>query len=276
MHVIIVDPNNTLRKEALIKLFLQIKDVDTYNLYLNEDLKKIVKHLSLDLNKIAKVEDDIKFILCVCHIGNYEDLEADVIKKHLSETTSFIWYGGKSGDDPRLDSVDAKYGRDKIWKAISSSSLIGEEDAQDLINYAQEKAEGKNPTNPRCLLPPQHLTFLTSLAILCQGYLAAHWDKIENIDELLPGWSSLSDDVKNKPKTNWDRVKKDWWKPALGENMKGEELIKELKAFNKYDEFIKLNKDDVIQCLTKYTNDNLTELVIDINNFFKDTILPSK
>ena len=70
---------------------------------------------------------------------------------------------------------------------------------------------------------------LIALSILCQGYLAAHGGNG------LKGWDGLLDDLKRAAKSNWPKVKKDWWIPAFGTetDFKNTGVGKDLMAMGK-------------------------------------------
>lgn len=119
----------------------------------------------------------------------------------------------------------------------------------------------------KALTSPKN-THIIALSILCQGYLSAH-GKIEG----------LPDSLKKIAQENQSQVNQAWWMPALGEELKGEELIKELEALNKITIFGKLKEDGhqaVINALTIENGEQLTKLVTTIHELLTDDIFFSK
>lgn len=112
---------------------------------------------------------------------------------------------------------------------------------------------------------------LIALYILCEGYLAAH-------DEGLSGWN---DNLKNLLKIEGAKdktEKKDWWKPALGDDLQGKEIESELNVVSECLEgFIGSNgpirSDDYFQ-----VNDENTPFVLkdekieDFNSIIKQVL----
>ncbi|MFQ5686052.1 MAG: hypothetical protein ACE5GV_05270 [Candidatus Scalindua sp.] len=84
---------------------------------------------------------------------------------------------------------------------------------------------------------------LIALSILCQGYLAANEEHLKEEKKIikLPEGISISKDKKG------NTIKRDWWKPALGEDYKGDELKNELKTEDKL--------NDAIECLIEIIRD---------------------
>lgn len=89
------------------------------------------------------------------------------------------------------------------WKSLDWSSAISRwENGEDFpINY----------------LKPKGKTHLIALSILCQGYLAAHWDEIDNEKkESLYELKSLPDEMKKNAQSNKNKTKgHGWWHPAF-------------------------------------------------------------
>ena len=76
---------------------------------------------------------------------------------------------------------------------------------------------------------------LIALSILCQGYLAANEECLEDEKKIikLPEGISISEYKKGNTRT------RDWWMPALGANFEGNELNKELETVDKDKDVIK-------------------------------------
>jgi hypothetical protein len=64
------------------------------------------------------------------------------------------------------------------------------------------------------LLVKRQNAHLLTLSILCQGYLAAHGG--------IGLKSKIPDELKDVAKKNWNRLKKDWWKPIDFNSIHGE------------------------------------------------------
>jgi hypothetical protein len=221
--VLIIDssPRAAERRNALAKLFREHFSVDTY-----EYIERYKKYVVNSFSRKSDDNDNNGVILCMFHIGDCDTalIKREDIKAYFTTKTTVIWYGGVSGIDQRLYSCLSKselrtFGYDKIWQVVSSTSLISEQDSQDLVKYARDKAEGKNPDKPKCLLPPKQFPFLSSLAALSIGYLDAHADPantdIDDLTKIAVKRKALTEDMA-------------WWKGALGEDLRGEDLIIEL------------------------------------------------
>ena len=183
--VIVIDPgsSNNDRQQAMLNVFLQVSEI-----YILNEGGKIKRRLPSGLWE--GVEGDVDFLLCLIHCGDKELLNS--VKAKVT-----IWYSGEEGDD----SSRCPEGQDKIWRAMGSAQQavsIGE--ATELLNYAVEKANGREIEKPACLERPA--TFiLTTFAILCQGYLAVHaeykeQDKDWKNQDITPaleqmGWNSV-------------------------------------------------------------------------------------
>jgi hypothetical protein len=129
----------------------------------------------------------------------------------------------------------------KEWQALFTWA----KELSEVLNRPDSKislSEIKNKMSPniRSILCGDELFFLPTLSILCQGYLVAHGE----------GDFGISDDLLDKAKNNIDKTqKRDWWKPALGKEHKGDELLEELEVKDKDNVSIKglikaINDDD--------------------------------
>ena len=168
-RILIVDPQtiNRHRRNRLVDIF---ERCIIYRLVLLPDKRRKPSIEIKDKSgKWKKVDTPHDITLILIHARDNKYAKSKLLKAILSSGTPVIWYGGKQGEDS-----DVPPGEDKIWQAISPTSLISKQDAHDLIQYAISKTKGINPTKPKCLMPPEYYLFLRSFAILCQGYLVAN------------------------------------------------------------------------------------------------------
>ncbi len=109
--------------------------------------------------------------------------------------------------------VNKKY---KIYLFTNSTTRAARIEGFNDVTYTWDEVQKCFP-----ILPPKSAskTYLITLSILCQGYLAAH-RKIKG----------LPDNLEEIAINNWAKVKDNWWKPALGEDLNGAELKIELMS----------------------------------------------
>lgn len=95
--------------------------------------------------------------------------------------------------------------------------------------------------NPFDYLVRKGTPYLIALAILCQGYIAAHGGE---------GLSGLTDQLKKKAAEKWPKVEQGWWVPVLGGDGNGNELKNALVVAGKSEDEanklimnVKINQD---------------------------------
>jgi hypothetical protein len=178
----------------------------------------------------------VKCLIKLWHFGNLAQTQPTVA------ATLTVYYGGHGGIDPRKKPPEQG---ERIWRRVGSEeNVLNEEEAKELISYANAILVGTRPLPPKpaFLSQPPKVCALSTLAVLCKGYLtvhaAAHAMKehglatdfaLSDIDEALKeiGWDELQEDreaVQNMIGGLSDHVSlvrsPEWWrKPFLGEDM---------------------------------------------------------
>jgi len=119
------------------------------------------------LQRPANEEQPESCLILLWHFGDLEQ-EWPAIGATLT-----VYYGGNGGNDRRKP----KKAGQRIWRRVGSKeSVLNEEEAKQLVTYAKGLSSGARPlpTKPSFLSLPQKVYALSTLAVLCKGYLAVH------------------------------------------------------------------------------------------------------
>lgn len=228
-RILIVDPQkiNRHRRDKLVDIF------ERYIIYrlvlLPGKRRKPFIEIKDKSGKWKKAETSHDITLILIHARDNKYANSKLLKAIISLGTSVIWYSGKQGEDS-----DVPPDEDKIWQAISPTSLISKQDAVDLIQYAISKTKGLNPTKPKCLMPPAYYPFLRSFVILCLGYIVANTcfeSPTERTLSMKNALNSLMPDLQKLPQLNFKAVKntrdRTWWKQPF--KLKEDEVKEKIK-----------------------------------------------
>lgn len=116
------------------------------------------------------------------------------------ETGLTVYYSGNGGNDK-----DYPKGAKRIWRAISSNvTVLTKTEARQLIQFIEEFQTNQQVAEPDFLHPPQTISNISALAVLCQSYLAvyaAHFlkeDDEENARRLIEKLLRHSDEQAQK------------------------------------------------------------------------------
>lgn len=200
----------------------------------------VLRFLDDDGRLRSTIEKD-KQIRCLVKLWHFGDLEQ---KQPVVAATLTVYYGGHGGLDPREKPTEEG---ERIWRRVGSEdNVLNEEEAKDLISYANAILNGTQPLPPKpaFLSQPQKVYALSTLAVLCKGYLTVH-----AAADAMKGHGGVTDfalsDIEEALKEiGWDELQKDreglqdmigglsdhvslvrspeWWrKPCLGEEMWG-------------------------------------------------------
>lgn len=174
-------------------------------------------------NGDVEIADDDVIILHANDIRENKD-SRDKLKKLLNEKKIKIYFF--TNDTSRGDNI---------------------EDFSGHIVYTWKEIEDSYPQLP----PPDKKSkpHLIALSILCQGYLAANEEHLEDKDKIikLPEGITISEVKKENTRIS------DWWEPALGDNYNAKDLNKELETVDKNKK--KNGIEDLIKIITENNGD---------------------
>lgn len=119
--------------------------------------------------------------VCLIKLWHFGDLEQDWPEVNA---TLNVYYGGHGGNDPR---PKPKHIGDRIWRRVGTEEyVLTRPEAEELITYARGLLDKVQPppTKPAFLSPPTQVQLLSTLAVICKGYLAVYAaaDVMNNID----------------------------------------------------------------------------------------------
>jgi len=110
--------------------------------------------------------------------------------------------GGQSSAEAYNDLIEAYPDAKNIdFFGLSPNAIVGDINSKwDIKGVVEAVLEGK--TDPFEFLERKGTPHLIALSILCQGYLAAHWEELweNNIESVLKGWGNLPNELKEKVK----------------------------------------------------------------------------
>jgi hypothetical protein len=187
---------------------------------------------------------ELKCFIKLWHFGDQEYKEPTV------SATLTVYYGGHGGLDPRKKPNEEG---ERIWRRVGSEdNALNEKEAEKLVAYAKAILKGTHPLPPKppFLSLPLKIYALSTLAVLCKGYLTVHaaadsmkeysvatdfhladiqhalkeigWDELQEDREALQNMiGGLSEHVPLVRSPEW------WRKPCLGEDMSGSRSCKE-------------------------------------------------
>jgi hypothetical protein len=129
------------------------------------------------------------------HVRDRDLIDEKKIRPEYGKLENIVFYGGSGGNDSEISS-NAK---ERIWRVISGGSgSISPEEVIHLREYFNLPPGNRNDHNrPEILLPQKTFEILSTLSILCQGYLAVCakseergdcWNDIEPALEQM-GWT---------------------------------------------------------------------------------------
>lgn len=104
--------------------------------------------------------------LCLWHAGDFSDPLPDAPTGRLT-----VYYSGRRGHDDRMPADN-----ERIQEPVhpGGEGSLTREEAAELLAYAEAIAEGRPAIIPAILKRPLTVSLLSSISILCQGYLAVH------------------------------------------------------------------------------------------------------
>ncbi len=217
---------------------------------------------------ISKINDTKKHVLIYWHETDNHTLRPDVLRMKFNNLIECIPFS--HGENEALYFMNC-IGNNNTNYTEKFGKLIQE--------YLKKKAK----------------PHLIALSILCQGYLAAHWEEIYNSKkECLSGlktWDSLLRELRDKVKANKDMTAgQGWWKPAFAdvfeEVEKDGNKIKRIKVgitfektslYNELDSLGKECKDadaikNLFKAIRKSNGNDFTGTVVTANACIKEIL----
>lgn len=156
--------------------------------------------------------------------------------------TAYVFYIKKNGRNVSQDEWKLLFD----WAFKLSEDLRGSSNEIPIENIINEM-----PSSVKEILCGTSKSYVSALAILCQGYIASHGGEIEN-GIFLSGWDKLSGQMKEAIKDKWGTTEKsEWWSCVLGEGNRD-------KMMNEINE---LNLEGGVQFVEMLSNDAMSGLI---------------
>jgi len=176
---------------------------------------KVIRFFDDDGNIQQSIATE-KQLKCLIKLWHFGDLEQ---KRPTVAATLTVYYGGHGGNDPRPKPEESG---ERIWRRVGTEeNVLTDVEAKELVAYAKGMLNDTQPehsSKPAFLSLPKQVRLLSTLAVLCKGYLAVY-AAADAMKEYGVATNFQLSDIKDAlNEIGWDELQKD--KEAL-QNMVG-------------------------------------------------------